>query len=177
MVNISYANLRSSRADAKAFQILRRQRLDESPTAPAQSLRRSWQTLAALAKRLGRRIQNFVLGTFDGEQLIGMIGITREERLKYRHKANLWGMYVIPKSRNCGVGHALLDAAISKSRAIVGLRQIILTVNSSSRAARSLYASRGFATFGIEKEALCCEDSYFDMEYMRLSLVAGGEVY
>jgi len=160
-------------ADAKIFQRLRLQGLQESPTAFGSSYEEEVaKTLKELTDRLkaSETAGSFVLGAFAGDDLIGMIGLSRQQRLKYRHKAEIWGMYVAPEWRRQGVGQALLDTTISRSKMIAGLKQITLIVTHSNQAARSLYRSRGFVTFGIEEESLCWEGICFAMEYMQLKL-------
>lgn len=59
--------------------------------------------------------QNFVLGAFDSENhMVGVIGFGREVREKLRHKANVWGMYIVPELRQSGVGRLLLTSLKTK---------------------------------------------------------------
>ena len=55
------------------------------------------------------------LGAFE-ETLIGMVGLQREANLKDRHKALVFGMYVLPDRRGHGVGKALMQALIVQAR-------------------------------------------------------------
>ncbi len=59
----------------------------------------------------------------------------------------LANLAVAPEVRRHGVGAALLDAAIDVGRER-GTSSLYLEVRDSNTAARSLYASRGFATVG-----------------------------
>jgi ribosomal protein S18 acetylase RimI-like enzyme len=62
----------------------------------------------------------------------------------------------------------LLDEALSHARQLGVLRQIILTVTVNNLAAYSLYRSRGFGRFGLERDALCIDGAYFDEEHFAL---------
>src|SRR3981081_4791956 len=42
---------------------------------------------------------SFVVGAFDGKQLIGTAGFYREKGLKTRHKGHVWGVYVAREAR------------------------------------------------------------------------------
>ena len=57
-----------------------------------------------------------------------------------------------------------------EAKRITDIEQIHLTVVSSNKAANSLYASFGFVTYGIEKNALKVDGTYFDEELMVLFL-------
>ena len=82
--------------DALPFQRLRRERLEQSPKAFAESIAEHEAIpLSTIAARLSRSNDNFVMGAFTPErELAGMAGFAREDRLKTRHKAVVWGVYV-----------------------------------------------------------------------------------
>ena len=71
-------------------------------------------------------------------------------------------MYVLPEFRRQGIGAALLDEALSHARRLGVLRQIVLAVTTNNLAACSLYRSRGFERFGLERDALFIDSTYFD---------------
>jgi ribosomal protein S18 acetylase RimI-like enzyme len=159
--------------DAALFQRLRLEALQESPGAFASSVtQEADMPLTEIAVRLKPdRDWSWVLGAFvDLEEMVGMVGFRREHGLKHTHKAMLWGMFVRPDHRGCGVGRALVEALLARARAIDGLRQIKLTVNPIQEAAVHLYSSFGFRQFGREPCALKIEDRYFDEDYMVLRL-------
>ena len=113
----------------------------------------------------------FVLGAFaeDGT-LAAQVGFEREARSKSRHKGILIGMYVVPEFRGRGLGKQLVAALIAEARALAGLAQINLTVTHSNAEARALYLEAGFVSFGVEKNALKVDGTYYDKEYMTLTL-------
>ncbi|MEB3216005.1 MAG: GNAT family N-acetyltransferase [Nostocales cyanobacterium 94392] len=72
--------------------------------------------------------------------------------------------------RSRSVGSALLDEAISHAQRLSSLRQIVLTVTASNVAACSLYKSRGFELFGLERDALFIDGMYLDQKHLVLTL-------
>ena len=79
-------------------------------------------------------------------------------------------LFVNPEFRGKGIGRALLSALLEKARTLPGLEQVDLTVSAQQVAAKTLYRSLGFETFGVERAALKIGDQYFDEEYMVLRL-------
>lgn len=159
--------------DAEIFKQLRMERCLDSPTAFGSSYEEEGAVpLEEIRERLTRTESegNFVFGAFVGDELAGMVGLRRNQRLKYHHKADLWGMFVRREWRGHGAGKYLLDAAIEHAKTLRGLRQISLGVNTLNQTARGLYQSRGFVTYGIESGALYYEGAYYDVEYMQLFL-------
>lgn len=97
---------------------------------------------------------SLVLGAFEDEELAGVVGLAFETREKTRHKALLFGMYVLPKFQRLGLGRRLVLAALQEARARPGLRLVQLTVSETNRAARTLYEQCGFVEFGLEPLAM-----------------------
>jgi RimJ/RimL family protein N-acetyltransferase len=106
----------------------------------------------------------------EGGRLVGMIGLQREQGVKNRHKAMIWGVYVTPEARGQGLGSALLQTALDFGRQIPGLEQVLLAVAAHNTAARALYLAAGFETWGLEPLALKLGDRYVDEEHMILFL-------
>lgn len=157
--------------DAEAFQRLRLDALQERPAAFGSSYGEERdRPLEQVAERLGAK-ESRAFGAFDGDgQLVGTAGLYREQREKSRHKAVIWGMYVVPGSRRQGVGRALLEAALSQARGLEELRRVNLAVVASNVAARSLYEWCGFEVYGVEREAFRIEGDYLDLVHMTLCL-------
>ncbi|MFN6497939.1 MAG: GNAT family N-acetyltransferase [Nostoc sp. DedQUE01] len=158
--------------DVIVYRSLRLQALKESPTAFGSSYEQeSYFSLTDFASRLQPHDNpaNGIFGAFDDtNKLIGMLGFSRENRLKRRHIGSLWSMYVLPEIRRQAVASALLDKALFHAERLDGLRQIILTVTTTNVAACSLYRSRGFERFGLERDALFIDGTYFDEEHLAL---------
>ena len=111
-----------------------------------------------------------VFGAFEGDLLTGMAGVVRASRVKIRHKAHIWGMYVSPQARGKGAGRALLEAAIEQARAWPGVEQLHLSVTDAAVAARKLYESAGFRIWGRESRALQWEGRFVDELHLVLDL-------
>lgn len=103
-------------ADAARWRDLRLRMLREHPDAFGTSYEEALaRPLETFAQRL-REPDNWTLGAFEGEQLLGSVGLRREAGAKDRHKAMIWGMYTAPEARGRGIGKALLDEAIARAR-------------------------------------------------------------
>lgn len=163
------------RADAAPYHALRLRMLQTYPDAFTSSYEEDSRKPLSWAER---RIvpepdtpDDFVLGALlpDGE-IVGAVGLGVESRMKQRHKALLFGMYVAPEAAGQGIGRALLDACLERARSIPRLEQIYLTVTATNDRARKLYESAGFATFGVEERALRIGMQYYAKAHMTLYL-------
>jgi len=138
-------------ADATAFQSLRLLGLRECPTAFASSYEEECNiALPSIADRLGPRHDRAIFGAFEEQELIGLVGVKREDLRKLSHKAYIWGMYVAPANRKRGVGRQLIGEALSFALSELHVRQVMLGVNAENGAAIALYEHMGFKSFGRE---------------------------
>ena len=150
-------------SDAFAFHALRLAALRECPFAFSSSYEEECETpLAVIEARLAPDSGRNVFGAFDGPDLVGIVGIGREEAHKLRHKASIRGMYVCESQRGKGAGKFLLDQALDCAASMHGLRQVNLAVTASATAAVALYSSMGFMVFGNEQGALLVDGVLFD---------------
>lgn len=141
--------------DAVAFQALRLRGLQERPEAFASSFEEEQGTpLAEIERRLQSQVDAAVLGAFDGDVLVGLVGVQREPMRKLAHKAFVWGVYVAPESRGRGVGGQLLARALDHAVQALGVRQVNLGVNTHNTAAIALYRRLGFVEYGLERDFL-----------------------
>jgi ribosomal protein S18 acetylase RimI-like enzyme len=158
--------------DAVAYWNLRLEALEQEAEAFAESAEehRATPVELAAARLLQADAAGFVMGAFVCGELIGMAGFYREKHLKARHKGKIWGVYVRVNFRRQGIGRALLAALLQTLETLPGLEEVSLTVSARQVAAKTLYRSLGFETFGVERRALKIGDQYFDEEYMVLRL-------
>ena len=160
--------------DVTAYRELRLKALIESPTAFAscyeQEVCLSTIDFATRIQTNARSGGGFFGAFDDSERLIGMIGFSLENRSKRSHVGSLRSMYVLPEFRHQGVGARLLDEALSHIRTLGILRQLVLSVTANNLAASSLYKSRGFERFGLERDALLIDGKYFDRKHLVLFL-------
>jgi ribosomal protein S18 acetylase RimI-like enzyme len=157
-------------ADVEIYRALRAYCLRESPHAFTNSTEEfSQRTPDSIAQQL-RGHENFTLGAFEAEQLVGMVGFYRENALKLRHKGYIVSMYVLPEYRSRGIARALLIEAIARAKRLPDLKQLLLGVVITQTTAKRLYESLGFVVYGREPNAVKIGDDYFDEEFMLLTL-------
>ena len=150
-------------SDASAFHELRLAALQESPSAFASSFEEECDTPhAAIAERLAPRPDRCIIGAFEDDRLIGMVGLRREEKKKIAHRAILWGVYVAPGARKRGVGRMLMARALEQAETMPGLRHVTLGVNAASAPAMALYKAMGFRPFGVERAFLMVNGVFYD---------------
>jgi RimJ/RimL family protein N-acetyltransferase len=156
--------------DAPALVALRREALEVDPLAFAASLEDDRALSLEFVRGALADDEQAVFGLFHGTELVGMVGLTREPRLKLRHKATIWGVYVAPRARTKGSGRALLDAAIAYARRWPGLLQLHLTVSDTALSAIRLYERSGFRAWGREPRAMHWQGRFVDDLHMVLEL-------
>lgn len=156
-------------ADSSAFQALKLAALKDTPCAFGSSYEEEKDFPASVIEdRLAEKPDRGPFGAFDGEALVGLVGLGRENMRKLAHKALIWGMYVKPEARGKGIARALLMEAISLARSVSEIRQVNLCVNANNAGAVRLYESVGFKAFGREPGAMCINGELYDEIYMYL---------
>jgi ribosomal protein S18 acetylase RimI-like enzyme len=157
--------------DLDALWTLRLQALSDNPEAFGSTYE---ETMArgkeSYRWRLSQEEDIFLLGAFEDESLIGMVGFFREEGMKTRHKGFVVSMYVLPAKRGYGAGRALMQELIARARQIAGLEQLLLAVVTTNHAAIQLYLSLGFTVYGTEPRAMKAGEHYWDEDHMVLFL-------
>jgi ribosomal protein S18 acetylase RimI-like enzyme len=149
--------------DAPSLVTLRRQALENHPLAFGAAINDDrGLSLDFVRTALADEQEQAVFGHFAGTTLIGMVGVAREARVKRRHKAVIWGMYVAPAARRHGVGRALLAAAIAHVRAWPAVELLHLSVTDAAADAQRLYEAAGFRTWGREPRALEWQGRFAD---------------
>lgn len=155
--------------DAALFQALRLFALLDTPHAFASSYEEEASlAVSHIETRLIEKPDQGIWGAFDGGELVGMLGLKRENMRKLSHKVNLWGMYVAPDARNKGVARALLLQVLTVIQSMPEIIQVNLTVNATNIAAVKLYESEGFVVFGREPCALMVDGELHDELHMCL---------
>jgi ribosomal protein S18 acetylase RimI-like enzyme len=154
-------------SDAAAFQALRLRGLQESPTAFSSSYEEECdRPLEVVAAKIAPEAGRAVFGAHDGDELVGLIGVGIDGGRKLAHKRIIWGMYVAPSHRGCGIGSHLMQQALEFAATIPGVRQVTLGVNAENTAARRLYESAGFEIYGLEPAALLVDGELHDEMWM-----------
>ncbi|MDZ4744373.1 MAG: GNAT family N-acetyltransferase [bacterium] len=156
--------------DLDAFIELRLEALNDSPFAFGSSP----EDDKVLQKKHMREVlenvnEQVVFGCFEGNRLVGITGLFREEHLKMRHRAGIWGVYVTPEYRRKGVATAMMHQAIALAREW-GLEQLDLGVSVSTDDAKRVYEAIGFRVWGRQPRAVKWNRFVVDEEYMSLQL-------
>ena len=156
--------------DAPAYLALRLRALREHPEAFATSeSEESRRSAAELARRLQPGPEQVTVGAFENEHLLGFAALVRGNRARQRHRARLAGMYVAPESRGRGQGRALVERVLVLARQW-RVSDVALAVTVGNGAARALYASIGFVSYGVESRGLRVDTRYYDVELMNLRI-------
>lgn len=156
--------------DADAYQSQRLLALRESSAMFSASYEDEVdRSLEQVASRLGKD-SAVTFGIFKRNELAGFAAVIRSPREKLSHCVEVAGMYVNPKFRRLGYGRDLMRAVITYAQSTEGVRQIKLGVNVKNIAAKSLYSSFGFKSYGIEPQALFVEGVFYDQEHYFLRI-------
>lgn len=87
-------------------------------------------------------------GSFDNKTLVGIAGFVRQTLIETRHRDHVWGVYVRPEHQGKGVATRMMEALITRVKALPGLEIITFTVVSENRPAKALYEKLGFQKYG-----------------------------
>ena len=112
-----------------------------------------------------------VIGAFVGARLVGVAGLRFERRERTKHKATLYGVYVLPEFRGQGIARALVDAVLTHARSTPGTQVVQLTVTQSNTPAIQLYESCGFVPFGTEPLAVKVAERFVSKVHMWCAVV------
>lgn len=157
--------------DAHIYHELRLRSLMESPESYLTTYEdEKEKPIEKLMNNLIPSDNRFTLGGFIDNFLTGVVTFVRESNSKTTHKGNVYALYVSPEFRGQGIGKALMLELKNRARQCIGLEQLNLTVISDNTAAKRLYVSVGFITYGKEERALKSGEQYWDEELMALKL-------
>lgn len=160
--------------DAPAFRQLRLEALERHPDAFGESAAefeaQSLENITAFMSPRSEFPQQFVVGAFDDDRLIGIAGMYQFKKRNTSHMGGVWTVYVTPPYRSHKVGRRLMELIIDGARRIDGLEQLELGVAATGEHACRLYESVGFRRYGTEPRAMKLNGGYVDMHLMWLPL-------
>ncbi|SFM48313.1 Protein N-acetyltransferase, RimJ/RimL family [Paenibacillus sp. 1_12] len=159
-------------ADAEIYRQIRLRSLQETPDAFLTTYEiQQARPYEDFQQNLQRTAMKFTLGCFaENNELAGIVTFVRESNSKITHKGNIYAMYVSPEFRGKHVGYALLTELLQQAKQCPGLEQINLTVVSTNLAAKKLYESVGFTTYGTERNAMKSSGRYLDDDLMAIRI-------
>jgi ribosomal protein S18 acetylase RimI-like enzyme len=108
-----------------------------------------------------RRINN-ALFALSKDRLVGMIVVVFNDRIKTKHVADIFGVYVNKEYRNRGIGKKLIEGALKIIKRNLNVTKIKLTVNPEQSSAIRLYERFGFESVGRLKNELKVHGRFYD---------------
>ena len=142
----------------KDYRDLRLEALKNDPVAFGSSYEEEIKLSNAEWKK---RIKN-VLFALSNDKPVGMIAYAFQNKLKTKHIANIFGVYVKKEYRGKAIGEKLIERAISSIRKNKSIIKIDLTVNPNQKAAVKLYKKYGFKTVGRLEKGLFVNGKFYD---------------
>ncbi|NHC35032.1 GNAT family N-acetyltransferase [Scytonema millei] len=160
-----------AKTDAEDYRQIRLEALYNNPDSFGTTYHEETiRTINEFRNRMPEGNNNFILGCYEKQELIGIIAFHQEERIKVRHKAYIRSMYVKQQYRGQGIGKLLLGKLIDIAKAINEIEILLLDVVTNNMPAEQLYLSFGFQVYGIETMAYKFNDRYFDLKFMFLRI-------
>ncbi len=142
----------------KDYRDLRLEALKSDPTAFGSS----YEEEKSLSEEEWRkRIQN-ALFAMSNDEPIGMIVFIFGNKIKTKHTANIFGVYVSDNYRGEGVGKKLLESVLLLIQENKDIAKVKLTVNPEQKVAVKLYEKYGFELVGRSKKELKVNDKFYD---------------
>lgn len=147
----------------QVYRTLRLEALETNPEAFGADLAETKaRPTESWINRLKYDPNNFLLGAWEGDRLVGMVGFMRVNGPKETHRGSLYSMYVTPAFRRGGTGRLLVTGLLDAAHKIPGLIQVDLSVVAENAPAIRLYESIGFVPYGRMPRVLKHGDRYLD---------------
>lgn len=111
---------------------------------------------------------NFVIGAFHDNNLIGISGFNRHERKKINHGGIIIQVYVKSDYQGMNIGSNMIKSTIEEAFKIDGVEQIEIGVISINENAEKIYKKIGFEEYGLQKNFLKIDGVYYDHKMMMI---------
>jgi ribosomal protein S18 acetylase RimI-like enzyme len=114
--------------------------------------------------------ENIVFGAFTKDELIAIVCLKKEAKLKTKHRAEILQMYVDVDHRNQKIGQQILDAILSYGFShFSDLECVRLAVVRSNKDAIHLYEKTGFKKYATDTNYFKTGKGYDDIIFMKLA--------
>ena len=143
----------------RSYRRLRLEALRKDPSAFGSS----YEEEKKLPEEVWRKRIKTVLFAMEKDKPLGMVSYVFSDRIKRRHVASIYGVYVKPEHRGEGIGGGLLEAALSEIRKNRGIIKVQLSVNPELRHAVRMYSKAGFLVTGKSRKELKVGDVFYDL--------------
>lgn len=158
--------------DAEPFLVLRQRSLNDEPWSFGASPEDDrFQTIADACAAISAdpaEGRSYCVAAPGGE-LAATAYLAFNARVKFRHRATIFGVYTAPEHRRKGLARALIQALLAEARDL-GVSVVGLSASDRAHAAVALYASLGFITWGTEPDAMRIGDASAAEIYMQITL-------
>ncbi len=105
---------------------------------------------------------NFVIGAFHKNTLVGISGFKRHEKHKTNHSGIIIQVYVNKEYQGMKIGSKIIKSTIDEAFKLTGIEQIEIGVISTNINAERVYRNLGFETFCLHKKFLKIDGQYYD---------------
>lgn len=97
------------------------------------------------------------------QTLVAMCGWQFNTRVKQKHIAYIYWLYVSKQARAQGVGRKLIESVLEEIVKKKEIKKIFLSVTSTQSSAIKIYESLGFEKVGENKMELYSDDNFLDV--------------
>ncbi|TYA57329.1 GNAT family N-acetyltransferase [Formosa maritima] len=99
-------------------------------------------------------INNFVIGAFYKDSLIGISGFNRYVAEKTKHRGRIIQVYVKSEFQGQQIGSKIIRKTLREAFKISEIEQIEINVLTTNEKTEILYSKLGFKTYGTQKQYL-----------------------
>lgn len=114
------------------------------------------------------RIKDALFALNSENEPVGLLAFLFNTRVKTKHRADIFSVFVTPEYRGIGIGKKLMNEALRMIKENKKVIKVNLTVNPLQIPAVKLYESFGFKMIGKLSKELFIEGKYYDELLMEL---------